>query len=255
MFVLLALATASVPDYTSIMASNEEVYGVYLVARDEAAVGAIVRSGGTREVASSQGESGASQPLASDNADKEQMTTRDSNTTDEIEQAASSVKGIPLPMRQARTVKPEAKPARTKGSTRRSLPSSVSSARSPLPRGDGSAINVSTESAISAVRMGHRDGGPGSSGSEGIGGEDAVSAHALGIQPEYPLFARKHGQEGKVLFRVSFDETGGISQLSLIRSSGFTLLDSSAQKALSKARLSSWAGLIKVIAFTFELQR
>lgn len=251
MFVLLALATASVPDYTSIMASSEEVYGVYLVARDEAAVGAIHKSDGTGDGASSQGSTSSSEPLASNNADKEQMTTRDSNTTEEIEQAASSFKGIPLPMRQARTVKPEAKP--TRRSTRRALPSSVSSARSPLPRGDGSAINVGTESVVSAVRMGGRDGAPGSP--EGIGGEDALAAHALGIQPEYPLFARKHGQEGKVLFRVTFDETGGISQLSLIKSSGFTLLDSSAQKALSKARLSAWAGLSKVISFTFELQR
>lgn len=255
MFVLLALATASVPDYTSIMASSEEVYGVYLVARDESAVGTVVISQEPQGVPSSDGNNGQSQERAATagSADKEQMTTPEIERTEESKDPASSLKGIPLPMRQARSAKPESKPRTPKSSARRTFTSAVSSARSPLPPGEGTSINSNvTEAPVTAVRIGAPEGGR---GTPGQGDEDTLSAHALGIQPEYPLFARKHGQEGRVLFRVSFDPEGGITQLALVRSSGFTLLDSSAQKALSKARLPSWAGLTKFIAFTFALQR
>lgn len=50
-------------------------------------------------------------------------------------------------------------------------------------------------------------------------------------EPEYPLAARRRGQQGSVLLNITVSPTGRATEVSLQQSSGFELLDQAAIKA------------------------
>ncbi|MDX2421410.1 MAG: energy transducer TonB [Amphritea sp.] len=52
--------------------------------------------------------------------------------------------------------------------------------------------------------------------------------------PKYPRLARKRGIEGRVLLHVVIDRQGGVTALSVERSSGSALLDRAARKAVQR---------------------
>ncbi len=54
------------------------------------------------------------------------------------------------------------------------------------------------------------------------------------VPPRYPAVARKRGQEGTVWLDIWLDEQGNKSRLEITQSSGLTLLDASALKAVSR---------------------
>ena len=93
----------------------------------------------------------------------------------------------------------------------------------------------------------------------GIGG--AVPVALLDLpKPKYPEFARRHGQEGRVVFDVAISSSGLAEKINLVQSSGFSLLDQAAYQALSRARFSpaQLAGVParsnKKLAFVFSLK-
>lgn len=51
-------------------------------------------------------------------------------------------------------------------------------------------------------------------------------------EPEYPLIARRRGQQGSVLLNITVSPTGRATKVSLQQSSGFELLDQAALKAV-----------------------
>jgi protein TonB len=52
-------------------------------------------------------------------------------------------------------------------------------------------------------------------------------------RPAYPLMARRRGQEGEVLLEVAVGADGRALRAEVLRSSGFSLLDGAAQRAVS----------------------
>lgn len=55
-------------------------------------------------------------------------------------------------------------------------------------------------------------------------------------KPVYPELARKRGQEGRVLLSAHIDEKGELTELRVDKSSGFSLLDEAALKAVRRWR-------------------
>ena len=58
------------------------------------------------------------------------------------------------------------------------------------------------------------------------------------ITPKYPYLSRIHGEQGESVYEVSFDsEKKIVSQIKVIKSSGYFRLDEAGQKAIEEARL------------------
>ncbi len=104
--------------------------------------------------------------------------------------------------------------------------------------------------------------GPGLTGrfsSDGPG-VDFIRAEAIDLpEPVYPDWCRRRGQEGKVILSVRIGSDGRLGAVSVVRSSGFSMLDRSAVTALQKARFSpaSEAGILvsstRKIAYSFRM--
>ncbi|MCC7516066.1 MAG: energy transducer TonB [Pseudomonadales bacterium] len=60
------------------------------------------------------------------------------------------------------------------------------------------------------------------------------------VQPEYPALARRRGQQGTVLLEILLSETGQQLQRTVVRSSGFAVLDEAAQLAAAQWRLAPY---------------
>lgn len=114
--------------------------------------------------------------------------------------------------------------------------------RLPLPLLVGP-VTEDAESATGGVdttRSGGATGegdGNGTGEHRGIGsgdGEGTLARPAYGINPKppYPLLARRLGAQGVVVVRVHVREDGSVASVELARSSGFTLLDESAQRTI-----------------------
>lgn len=81
---------------------------------------------------------------------------------------------------------------------------------------------------------------------------------APGAKPEYPIEARRLGQEGKVIIRVWVDANGTTSKAFVKQSSGYTLLDQAALNAVSKMKFSRKAEAKAqwyVVPITFSLKQ
>ena len=74
-------------------------------------------------------------------------------------------------------------------------------------------------------------------------------------QPRYPALARRRGQEGQVLLRLSVNAAGQVETISIARSSGHDLLDQEAQRTVMRWRFpSSAAGGMVTQPISFRLQ-
>ena len=80
-----------------------------------------------------------------------------------------------------------------------------------------------------------------SSGGGSLGRVDAHPSLERAIQPNYPIGARRRGEEGTVILDVSVTAEGHASKVSLVTSSGFPDLDAAAERAVSQARFKPGA--------------
>jgi protein TonB len=55
-------------------------------------------------------------------------------------------------------------------------------------------------------------------------------------QPEYPLQAKRDGQQGRVVLRVLVDQVGKVKEVEIMKSSDFPLLDEAASNAVMRAK-------------------
>ena len=62
----------------------------------------------------------------------------------------------------------------------------------------------------------------------------AKPEYGSNIKPEYPMVARRRGYEGEVVFNVQVLDDGNVGDMRLVKTSGYTVLDNSAQSALKK---------------------
>ena len=75
-------------------------------------------------------------------------------------------------------------------------------------------------------------GGRGSGTGGGEGGGDARVAYAANPRPEYPVIARRMGMEGVVLLSVLVRSDGGVGDIDVQKSSGFSALDDAALRTV-----------------------
>lgn len=104
------------------------------------------------------------------------------------------------------------------------LKKSVNAAKESVHRGDGSSL-VPGESATTLS-------------SAGSGFTEAKPGYLKNEPPAYPSPAVEKGQEGLVLLSVAIDRAGRPQKVDLKQSSGFSLLDGSAIKAVKKWKFS-----------------
>ncbi|MGC9489827.1 MAG: TonB family protein [Thermovirgaceae bacterium] len=74
------------------------------------------------------------------------------------------------------------------------------------------------------------------------------------IMPVYPLIARRRGQEGRVLLRVTLSADGSVKNIMVEESSGFDALDRSALQAVNHWIFSRAAPKTVLVPVTFRLQ-
>ena len=110
---------------------------------------------------------------------------------------------------------------------------------------------------------GLRDGavGGGASTSRGAGGAPSTIEAKLrplpgNPQPRYPSLARRRGEEGRVLLRLTVNATGRVEAVSVARSSGYELLDQEAQRTVARWRFQSppTERMVAQIPITFRLR-
>jgi len=85
----------------------------------------------------------------------------------------------------------------------------------------------------------------------------AYDAKLLGISVFYPRYARQHNQSGRVICRVTVDPLGNIISATVVKSSGFPILDEAAVSTLRVAQFdTSKYGNPReaLIAFAFRLE-
>jgi protein TonB len=82
----------------------------------------------------------------------------------------------------------------------------------------------------------HSRGKPGtdSLAARSAGSHTSKPAYLYNPHPSYPEAARKAGQTGVVTLRVSINEKGRVSAVSLVKSSGYALLDDRARGAVQR---------------------
>jgi protein TonB len=75
-------------------------------------------------------------------------------------------------------------------------------------------------------------------------------------QPRYPSLARRRGEEGRVLLRLTVNATGQVEAVSVARSSGYELLDQEAQRTVARWRFQSppTERMVAQIPITFRLR-
>lgn len=64
---------------------------------------------------------------------------------------------------------------------------------------------------------------------------DAPPCPRSSIRPEYPAGARARGEQGEVTLEIAVDAEGGVSEVRVVSSSGFSALDDAATKAVRRA--------------------
>ena len=110
---------------------------------------------------------------------------------------------------------------------------------------------------------GLRDGavGGGASASREAGGAPSTIEAKLrplpgNPQPRYPSLARRRGEEGRVLLRLTVNATGRVEAVSVARSSGYELLDQEAQRTVARWRFQSPSTerMVAQIPITFRLR-
>ena len=87
-----------------------------------------------------------------------------------------------------------------------------------------------------ALAQDHSRGKPGtdSLAARSAGSHTSKPAYLYNPHPSYPEAARKAGQTGVVMLRVSINEKGRVSAVSLVKSSGHALLDDRARGAVQR---------------------
>ena len=71
--------------------------------------------------------------------------------------------------------------------------------------------------------------------------------------PDYPMLARRRGQEGTVIVRVDVDEKGKPTQVTLQKSSGFPLLDNAAVQAVKRWKFKPAKAAFFAVAATVDV--
>ena len=103
--------------------------------------------------------------------------------------------------------------------------------------------------------------GGGVSASREVGGAPSTKEAKLrplpgNPQPRYPSLARRRGEEGRVLLRLTVNATGRVEAVSVVHSSGFELLDQEAQRTVARWRFQSppTERMVAQIPITFRLR-
>ncbi|MFP4481437.1 MAG: TonB family protein [Thermovirgaceae bacterium] len=74
------------------------------------------------------------------------------------------------------------------------------------------------------------------------------------VMPVYPLVARRRGEEGRVLLRVTLEDSGTVKKILVEESSGFDDLDKVALQAVARWLFSPEAPSTVLVPVTFRLQ-
>jgi len=80
-------------------------------------------------------------------------------------------------------------------------------------------------------------------------------------QPQYPLMAKRRGEEGTVLLEVFVESHGGVTKIDIAKSSSYSLLDKAAIEAIKKwqfipaKRFGQFVSSSVIIPVTFKLKQ
>lgn len=104
-------------------------------------------------------------------------------------------------------------------------------------------------------------GGASAFTSGGTGGASSAIAADLrplpgNPPPRYPSLARRRGEEGRVLLRLTVNAAGHVEGVSIARSSGYELLDQEAQRTVARWRFQAPSAerMVAQVPITFRLR-
>lgn len=100
----------------------------------------------------------------------------------------------------------------------------------PIPARKIIAPGSSSEKAETKV-----DAAPVAAATADAGSSSAEATLDGNIQVEYPSLSRKLGEEGETSLELSINERGEVSEVKIVKSSGYERLDESAKKLLERA--------------------
>jgi protein TonB len=169
------------------------------------------------------------------------------------------------PVAKPKPVKPKpvkSKPVKSKPVKPKSIQPAESAPDPPVRLAAHHPISTPASPSSMAGGGGLRDGAVGgASASREAGGAPSTTEAKLrplpgNPQPRYPSLARRRGEEGRVLLRLTVNATGQVEAVSVARSSGYELLDQEAQRTVARWRFQSppTERMVAQIPITFRLR-
>ncbi|MER2603250.1 MAG: energy transducer TonB [Candidatus Competibacter phosphatis] len=164
------------------------------------------------------------------------------------------------PVAKPKPVKP--KPVKSKPVKPKSIQPAEPAPDSPVRLAAHHPVSTPAPPSSMAGGGGLRDGAVGGvSASREAGGAPSTTEAKLrplpgNPQPRYPSLARRRGEEGRVLLRLTVNATGQVEAVSVARSSGYELLDQEAQRTVARWRFQSppTERMVAQIPITFRLR-
>jgi len=144
------------------------------------------------------------------------------------------------------------RPTPPPAATPRPVPAAVETAAQPqpVPVNPAPAVNGSAGAPAPAVAA---TSGPGSAAGPAPAGESRGVRLVSAPRPDYPPLARQLGEEGTVWLKLSVNEQGRVSAVTLQRSSGFARLDKAGQAAVWQWRFAPKMEAGKTVVAEVEL--
>ena len=144
------------------------------------------------------------------------------------------------------------RPTPPPAATPRPVPAAVETAAQPqpVPVNPAPAVNGSAGAPAPAVAA---TSGPGSAAGPAPAGESRGVRLVSAPRPDYPPLARQLGEEGTVWLKLSVNEQGRVTTVTLQRSSGFARLDKAGQAAVWQWRFAPKMEAGKTVVAEVEL--
>ncbi len=173
-------------------------------------------------------------PLSEDEPAESHEPIQSHEPMDEVEEE-SDPEQVPAPLAPQTPQPPEAvqempKPEQKQEAKPQPIPSSSSAMPSPKRQ----TAPLARKDVSSAGRNPARSGNHSSSVNATSGSLTTKPAYLHNPHPPYPELSRKAGHTGVVILRVSVSESGRVAEVSLIKSSGYSLLDDRARTTVQR---------------------
>lgn len=176
------------------------------------------------------------------------------NDKADIRQAPEKPKPVERPKPQPKQEAPAPKPAEQAAERPVERPAAKITAAD--GRGSGESSGGSNTAARGAGAGGSGSGQAGGGGGSGAGSSAANAIRATGSipRPPYPTISQENGEEGTVVLKIMVSPDGKVTNVGVVKSSGFARLDRAARNAGKNGRFQPNGWTEYTVPVSFKLQ-